>query len=73
MQGLVAEWLVMGVVLVGFVVASQWLMPRINHARDAALAGVAGQSGRFKRLHGVSVAVNAAQLLLCLAVLIRLI
>lgn len=38
------------------VFARQWLMPRINAARDG------GDGRRFARLHGVSVALNFAQL-----------
>lgn len=47
--------------LIGFVMARQVLMPRINQARDAELAGDAGAGKRFKRLHSMSVLINAAQ------------
>lgn len=47
--------------LIGFVMARQLLMPRINAARDAELAGDAGAGKRFKRLHGLSVLINGAQ------------
>ena len=53
--------LLSGVVLVGFVLARQVLMPMINHSRDAELAGDATAGRRFMRLHGLSVAVNAGQ------------
>jgi hypothetical protein len=59
--------------LIGFVIARQLLMPRINAARDAELAGDAGASQRFKRLHGLSVWINAAQWLAVLAALWMLI
>ena len=57
-------------VFIGFVFARQWLMPTINRARDAELAGdyVAGQ--RFKRLHSASVAINGLQWLAILATLV---
>jgi hypothetical protein len=71
--GLVPEWSLMLAVLGGFVIARQWLMPRINRARDAAIAGDSRQGIRFERLHRVSVGLNAVQLLIIVAVLIRLI
>jgi hypothetical protein len=55
--------------LAGFVVARQVLMPRINQARDAQLAGEAGAGRRFGRLHGMSVLINGAQWLAVLAAL----
>lgn len=65
-------WLmvVMALVSVGFVVARQGLMPRINAARDGELAGEAGAARRFKTLHRLSVLINAAQWLAVLTVLI---
>ncbi len=44
------------------VYARQDLMPRINAARDAQLAGVAGAKRRFDLLHGWSVVLNFLQL-----------
>lgn len=50
------------------------LMPRINAARDASLAGAdAGPAAkRFSRLHRASVAINFLQMLAVLGVLLRL-
>ncbi len=45
----------------GFVFARQWLTPRINASRDAALAGDGAASARFDRLHKASVRLNGAQ------------
>ena len=42
--------------------ARQVLMPQINAARDAQLAGEAGAKRRFGLLHGWSVALNFLQL-----------
>ena len=50
-------------IALGFVVARQVLVPRINRARDAELAGDAAAGRRFARLHRVSVLLNLAQLL----------
>ena len=55
--------------LLGFVFARQVLMPAINRARDARLAGDASAGERFKRLHGVSVLINGAQWLAIMAAL----
>lgn len=44
------------------VLSRQGLMPMINAARDAQLAGEAVAAGRFKALHGASVLVNFIQL-----------
>ena len=47
-----------------FVYARQWLMPRINRARDRAREGDATADKAFKRLHLQSVLINALQLLM---------
>jgi hypothetical protein len=57
----------LAVALMGWVAAlgvlsRQALMPMINAARDAELAGDGAASGRFKALHGASVAINFLQL-----------
>lgn len=57
-------------VLVGFIFARQVLMPLINQARDAEVAGESGAARRFKRLHQMSVVINGFQWLAVLAVLI---
>ncbi|MEM0935939.1 MAG: DUF4149 domain-containing protein [Pseudomonadota bacterium] len=44
------------------VLSRQVLMPMINTARDAELAGEVVAASRFKALHGASVAVNFVQL-----------
>lgn len=62
-----------GIVAVMFVYARQQLMPAINRARDARLGGDENAAGRFRRLHGLSVLVNLAQLLLLIAATVRLI
>ena len=46
-------------------------MPRINAMRDASLTGNAEAGRRFTRAHHASVGVNAAQLLVVLGVLVR--
>ena len=55
-------------ILVLFVIARQVLMPSINDTRDQMLAGDADAKLRFKRLHGASVAINAFQMLILIAV-----
>ena len=55
--------------LAGFVLARQVLMPMINRARDAEVAGDAGAGSRFQRLHRLSVAFNGVQWLAILAAL----
>ena len=42
----------------------QWLLPRINAARDAQLAGNVEAGRRFDRDHKLSVGINLLQLLL---------
>ncbi len=56
-----------GVALMGWVAAlgvaaRQVLMPMINAARDAQLAGESVAAGRFAMLHGASVVINFIQL-----------
>ena len=50
-----------------FVYARQWLMPRINRARDRELDGETAAGDAFKRLHLQSVLVNLLQLVLLIA------
>ena len=57
-------------VLLGFVYARQSLMPMINNARDAELAGDNAAGARFTRLHRLSVLINGLQWIAVLAALI---
>jgi hypothetical protein len=50
----------------------QLLMPAINRARDAELAGNAAAGTRFQRLHRLSVAINVLQVAAVAAVIFRL-
>ena len=56
-----SAWLMFVTLVIG-VAARQLLMPAINRASDARAAGDAAAGGRFKRLHGISVALNFVQL-----------
>ena len=67
----VADAVAMLVVCAGFWLARQGLMPLVNRARDAHLAGDSAAGIRFDRLHRTSVAINAVQLLATAAVLVR--
>ncbi len=67
-----ADASVMAAVALGAWISRQVLMPRINAHRDRALGGDAAAGRRFDRLHRVSVWINAAQLLACGAVMVRL-
>ncbi len=55
----------------GFWFARQVLMPLVNRARDAQLAGDSAARTRFARLHRASVTINVVQLLASAAVLLR--
>jgi hypothetical protein len=61
------------IALGGFVFARQVLMPMINRARDAKLTGDEQAGQRFKRLHALSVVLNAGQWLAVLAALVLLV
>ncbi len=61
---------VCALVALGFVVARQLLIPRINRARDAELAGDTGAGRRFARLHRLSVFLNMAQLIAAIALFV---
>ena len=69
----VDRWASLAMVLVAGVTVWLWqdLMPRINAMRDASVAGNAEAGRRFARAHQASVGVNAAQLLVVLGVLVR--
>jgi hypothetical protein len=62
---------VLGAVAAVGVAARQVLMPMINRARDAMLAGDAASKTRFTRLHRLSVWINAAQIVAVAVVLAR--
>jgi len=55
-------------VTVLFVFVRQFLVPRINQARDASQAGDSDAGTRFQRMHRLSVAINMLQLIILLAV-----
>ena len=59
--------------VVGFFVARQLLMPRINHHRDRQLAGDRSAATPFKWLHASSVAINIAQIIAAAIILANLI
>ncbi len=61
---------VMGVITVGFLIARQVLMPRINAYRDQELAGNQAAGRSFTRLHRLSVGINLIQLIAASVVLI---
>ena len=46
----------------------QWLLPRINTARDAQLAGDTEAGRRFDRDHKLSVGINMVQLMLLVGI-----
>jgi hypothetical protein len=60
------------IVVAGFVVARQYMMPKINQLRDAATAGNSEAERGFERWHQASVWLNGLQMVLILFVLIRL-
>ena len=70
-SGTTAAWgaSLSALVLAGFVFARQILMPKINRARDAMLAGDTEAGPRFNRLHRLSVVINACQWLAVFAAL----
>ena len=61
---------VMGVITIGFLIARQVLMPRINAYRDQELAGNQAAGRAFTRLHRLSVGINLIQLIAASIVLI---
>jgi hypothetical protein len=65
------EALVLAAVAAAFLFAWLWLMPRINAARNAS-PGNDASATRFGRLHRLSVAINAVQMIAVLVVFVRL-
>lgn len=59
-------------VAAGFLLARFVLMPAVNAARDRELAGDVAAKRRFARLHGGSVALNGAQALALVGLLVLL-
>jgi hypothetical protein len=52
----------LGLVAIGFVLAHLLLRPAINDLVDRRAAGDAAATTEFKRLHGISMALNLAQM-----------
>ena len=55
-----------------FIFSRQILVPAINVARDAKLAGEDGAVPRFKRLHLISVLINLSQMLMLVGCIVYL-
>ena len=60
------------VIAVLFIFSRQALVPAINVARDAKLAGETGAVPRFKRLHMISVLINLSQMLMLVGCIVYL-
>lgn len=67
-----ADFFLLSLVLVGFVISREVLMPGINDARDQSLAtGDQASRRRFQRLHNLSVVINIGQIGLLVLLLVR--
>ena len=66
------ESLLMGVVAVAFLLLRFVLLPALNGHRERRAAGDPGAEAAFKRLHGLSMAVNFAQMAAAAFVMARL-
>ena len=67
-----ADSLLMVVVAVAFILLLTLLLPALNRHREGRVAGDAAADARFKRLHGLSMAVNLGQLAAVVVVMARL-
>lgn len=64
--------MLMAAIALSTVAVRQLVMPAINAARDAELAGDAAAGRRFRLLHRAAVIVNVVQLLVAIVVMARL-
>lgn len=71
---LLGPWMAatVAVILILFAVARWWLLPAIDRAREAHLAGDVVASARFKRLHLYSVVLNLGQMIAAAVLIARL-
>ena len=67
-----AAGVVLAIVAAAFIAVRQLLLPRINAAREARLAGDAAGQARFASLHRISVIINLSQMLALASVIIFL-
>ncbi len=67
-----AAGVVLAIVAAAFIAVRQLLVPRINTAREARLAGDAAGQAQFAALHRISVLVNLSQMLALAGVIIIL-
>ena len=70
--GLWREGVLLGLVALGFAVARQGLMPRINRLRDRVTAGETAAQAGFDALHRTSVWLNGFQLVGLVAIAVLL-
>ena len=68
----IAVFTMASVIAVLFLFSRQILVPAINVARDAKLAGEDGAVPKFKRLHLVSVLINLSQMLMLVGCIVYL-
>ena len=69
--GAIPEAVALGVIVLSTGWVRQSLVPKMNAARDASLDGDPKQKARFGRLHGISMSINAVQMLAILVVMVR--
>ena len=67
------ESILLIIVFAIFIWAWFWLMPKINHFRDAGLGGDKGADKTFNLLHKLSVFINLSQLATVTIVFVRII
>ncbi|MCF4164095.1 DUF4149 domain-containing protein [Zavarzinia compransoris] len=63
----------LGLVCIGFLLAHLLLRPEVNRLSDLKASGDAEAIGAFRRLHGLSQALNLAQFLVLLFVVFRIV
>ena len=57
-------------VFLGSIISRQYLVPRINSERDLQLSGDVTSKKKFAKLHGLSVSINLAQILILIIIVI---
>tara|TARA_B100000401_G_scaffold404085_1_gene318030 strand:+ start:544 stop:945 length:402 start_codon:yes stop_codon:yes gene_type:complete len=67
----IIDTILLSLVFIGSVISRQYLVPKINKERDLQISGKTDSNNSFVKLHGFSVLINFAQVMILIILLIK--
>tara|TARA_B100001250_G_scaffold142911_1_gene122288 strand:- start:1535 stop:1900 length:366 start_codon:yes stop_codon:yes gene_type:complete len=67
----ILDTILLSLVFLGSIISRQYLVPKINKERDLQISGEKNSKKNFAKLHGFSVFINLAQVILLIILLIN--